>query len=179
MITALIIACEIAFWVFVVAGLTMRYVYRKKRAGAILLLCTPVVDLLLLIATAVDLSRGAEASVFHGIAAVYIGVSVAFGHRMIRWADVRFAHRFAGGPAPEKLYGARHARHERTGWLLHLLGWGIGCAILYGMIRWVGDASDTEPLLGIIRIWSLVLGIDFLISFSYTLFPRKEKARPD
>jgi len=34
------------------------------------------------------------------LAAVYLGVSVAFGHAMVRWADVRVAHRFAGGPAP-------------------------------------------------------------------------------
>jgi hypothetical protein len=176
MITALIIGCEIGFWVFVAAGLAMRYVARKKRAGAILLLCTPVVDLILLAATAMDLQSGASATIMHGIAAVYIGASVAFGHRMIRWADVRFAHWFANGPAPEKLYGKQHARHERQGWLLHLIGWGIGCAILYGMITWIGDDSDTEKLEQVIRTWSLVLGIDFLISFSYTLFPRKAKS---
>ncbi|MFF3223094.1 hypothetical protein ACFYV7_09880 [Nocardia suismassiliense] len=34
---------------------------------------------------------------------MYRGVSVAFGPAIVRWADVRFAHRFAGGPAPVKL----------------------------------------------------------------------------
>ncbi|WP_424326067.1 hypothetical protein [Gordonia sp. (in: high G+C Gram-positive bacteria)] len=34
------------------------------------------------------------------LARLYLGVTVVFGPRLIRWADARFAHRFAGGPAP-------------------------------------------------------------------------------
>ncbi|MFI2333151.1 hypothetical protein ACH474_07130 [Nocardia rhamnosiphila] len=36
------------------------------------------------------------------LAAIYLGASVAFGPALVRWADIRFAHRFAGGPAPVK-----------------------------------------------------------------------------
>lgn len=177
MITAFIIACEIGFWLFVLAGLAARYLLRWKKLGAFLLICTPLIDLALLIAAAYDLRGGAEATMAHGIAAVYIGVSVAFGHRMIKWADERFAYRFAGGPAPagKPKNGKAHARHERIAWLYHLLAFAIGSAILYGMIAMTGEAARTEALLGTMRLWSLILGIDFLISFSYTLWPRKEK----
>ena len=60
----------------------------------------------------IDLRAGATADVFHGLAAIYVGVSVAFGHRMIRWADEHFAHRFAGGPPPKRppKHGPEHAR---------------------------------------------------------------------
>ncbi|WP_409344370.1 hypothetical protein [Paenibacillus sp. MBLB4367] len=177
MITAFIIGCEIGFWVLVLAGLVCRYVLRLKPLGAILLLCTPVVDLILIVATVVDLRNGATATTVHGISAIYIGVSVAYGHKMIRWADERFAHRFAGGPkpVPKPKHGAEHAGYERRMWLLHLLAWAIGCLVLYGMIWLVGDAARTETLLGTLRLWSVVVGIDFLYSFSFTLWPRKAK----
>ncbi|WP_314586109.1 hypothetical protein [Paenibacillus terrigena] len=177
MITAFIIGCEIGFWVFVLAGLFCRYILKRKKLGAWLLYLTPVVDLALLIATLLDLRTGAVATFVHGVAAVYIGVSVAFGHRMIRWADERFAYRFANGPEPVKKakHGPAHARNERIGWLLHLLAWVIGCAMLYSIILVVDDKSRTDALFNMIRYWSMILGIDFLISFSYTLFPRGSK----
>ncbi|PYI52651.1 hypothetical protein [Paenibacillus flagellatus] len=177
MIAALIVGCEIAFWLFIVAGLACRYLFKMRKTGALLLLCTPVIDLALLAATVVDLRNGAEAGTAHGVAAIYIGVSIAFGHRMIRWADERFAYRFAGGPPPAKKpkHGREHARAERVGWLHHLLAWAIGCAVLYGMVWLTGDADRTDSLVKLARLWSLVLGIDFLISFSYTLWPRKGK----
>lgn len=176
---AMIISCEIAFWVFVVAGLAFRYVFSFKKTGVLLLYCTPLIDLALLVATVIHLRGGAEASAAHGIAAIYIGVSIAFGHSMIRWADTLFAHRFASGPAPEKKtkYGKGHARNERHGWYRHLAAWVIGCAILYGMIILVNEPDRTTRLLQFIRTWSFVLAIDFLISFSYTLFPRAPKKK--
>ncbi|XOK59636.1 hypothetical protein ACJ7K1_24165 [Paenibacillus elgii] len=174
-IAAFIIGCEIGFWVFVVAGLVFRYIFGMKRIGALLLVATPVVDLVLIIATVIDLRNGATASFVHGLAAVYIGVSVAFGHRMIRWADVRFAHRFAGAPAPEPKpkHGAAHARRERQTWFLHLLAWMIGSVILLGMIWFVDDESRTAELWSMISRWAVILGIDFIWSFSYTFWPKK------
>ncbi|GAA3409249.1 hypothetical protein ACFFNY_09220 [Paenibacillus hodogayensis] len=177
MIAGLIVGCEIAFWLFIAAGLACRYLLRMKKTGTLLLVLTPVVDIALLLFTVADLRGGTVAGISHGLAAIYIGVSVAFGHQMIRWADVRFAHRFAGGPPPAKKirFGSEHARAERLSWLHHLLAWAIGCAILYGMIWFVGDTGKTKALTDMIRYWSIVLGIDFIISFSYTLWPRPEK----
>ncbi|RUS47275.1 hypothetical protein [Cohnella sp. AR92] len=176
-IIAFIIGCEIAFWVFVLGGLACRYLLRKRRTGAALLLLTPVIDLVLLIATVFHLRDGAEAGFAHGLAAIYIGVSIAFGRSMVRWADERFAYRFAGGPPPRKKpkHGPEHARAERQAWLKHLLAWGIGCLLLYGMIALVGDDSRTKELPQVAQLWSIILLVDFLISFSYTIWPRKSK----
>jgi len=173
----LIIACEVGFWVIVLAGLMTRYVWKKKKAGAVLLLLTPVVDLILLAATILDIRQGAEANFMHGLAAVYIGATVAFGHRMIKWADERFAYRFAGGPkpAPKPKAGPEHAAAERNGWYRHLLAWVIGSILLVGMVLLIGDWDRSEALRSLIVGWAIVLGIDFVISFSYTLWPRKSK----
>jgi len=109
----IIVACETGFWVILLAGLVARYLLRLPRLGLILLACVPLVDVVLLIATVISLRGGETASVTHGLAAVYIGFSVAFGHGMIRRADERFAHRFAGGPPPSKppKYGRAHAAY--------------------------------------------------------------------
>lgn len=178
MITAFIIGCEIGFWVLVLAGLAARYLLRQKTLGAALLLLTPVVDLILIVATVIDLRNGASATIMHGISAIYIGVSIAYGHKMIKWADVRFAHRFAGGPqpVPNPKHGPEHASYERRMWFYHLLAWAIGSLVLLGMIWYVDDPSRTESLLRILRIWSIAVGIDFLYSFSFTLWPKKAKA---
>lgn len=175
MIAIAIVACEVAFWAFVLAGLACRYLLRAKRLGGILLACTPLVDLLLLILTGVDLRNGATATFVHGLAAVYIGVSIAFGPRMIQWADEQFAYRFAGGPAPRPRpkHGPEHARLERQGWYRHLLAWIIGSAVLGGLILYVGDATRTQELQLTILRWLLVLGVDFVWSFSYTIWPQK------
>jgi len=177
MIAAFIVACEIGFWVFVLAGLLCRYVWNRKRLGGLLLLCTPLVDLALLIATVIDLRSGATAGFAHGAAAIYIGVSIAFGHQMVRWADVRFAHRFAGGPEPVKApkYGSAHARHQIGQALRHGVAWIIGVVLLFAIVLFTGDDSRTAALSGTIRVWSIVLAIDLAFAFSYLIWPKKEK----
>lgn len=177
MIAAFIVGCEIGFWVFVLAGLLCRYVWNRKRLGGLLLLCTPLVDVALLVATVIDLRSGATAGMAHGIAAIYIGVSIVFGHQMVKWADVRFAHRFAGGPEPAKApkHGSAHARHQIGQALRHAVAWIIGVVLLFAIILITGDESRTAALSGTIRIWSIALVIDLAYSFSYLIWPKKEK----
>lgn len=105
-IVAIIIACEIGFWAVVVLGLVgARYLLRWPRLGTALLTMTLVIDLILLTAVILNLQAGGATNnpcspFFHGLAAVYLGVSIAYGRKMIGWADVRFARRFADAPAP-------------------------------------------------------------------------------
>jgi hypothetical protein len=172
---ALIVVAEIAFWSILFSGLAARYVLGRPRLGVALLVATPVVDLALLAATTIDLRRGGEAALPHALAAVYIGVSVAWGKRMVRWADARFAHRFAGGPMPERAprAGQQHAARERRGWLRHLGAWATGTGLLGLGVVVVGDLDRTMALLNVAALWTLILAIDFLISFSYSIWPRQ------
>lgn len=174
MIGILIIICEISFWLFVLLGLFSRYVLGKNKVGAALLLATPIIDLLLVIFTIADINKGSEITVFHGLAAVYLGVTIAFGHSMIKWMDAHFSYRFAAGEKPVKKYGRAHAKQEITGWLRHLVAFAIGAALLYTMTIFI-PKEDANTLLRLIQIWSVVLGIDFLISFSYCLWPKKQR----
>ncbi|MEV0135358.1 hypothetical protein AB0H83_43770 [Dactylosporangium sp. NPDC050688] len=144
MVIGFIIGCEIAFWVVLAAGLLLRYPLRRPRAGAVVLAAVPVVDLVLLVACAVDLAGGATAGARHALAALYLGFSLAFGPSMVRWADVRFAHRFAGGPKPQKPADKR--AHEWRLFRLAALAWAITCALLGAGIWWIGDPARTLAL---------------------------------
>lgn len=177
MLVGLIIACEVAFWVVLAAGLTARYPLRRPRLGAALLLAVPLIDLVLLVASLIDLRSGGEATLAHGLAAVYLGFSVAFGHSMVRWADQRFAHRFAGGPPPVKppRYGWARTRHEWREWGKALVAWAVACGLLLGGIAMVGDPDRTTELEAWIARLTTVLVI-WLVGWPvfYTVFPKRE-----
>ncbi|GGZ20221.1 hypothetical protein GCM10010300_75290 [Streptomyces olivaceoviridis] len=179
MIVGLIIACEVAFWVLLAAGLAFRYVFRKPRTGLALLLCEPLLEIVLLAVTATDLRNGAEPDWRHGLAAVYIGFTVGLGHSTIRWADARVAHRLAGGPPPAKppRYGTARAVHEWKVAARWILASAVALALLQGAVWYVGDSGDT----GSLRAWQQrmlwVIGINVVIAASYTLFPKRERER--
>ncbi|CAM5457218.1 Integral membrane protein OS=Streptomyces alboniger OX=132473 GN=CP975_24565 PE=4 SV=1 [Streptomyces alboniger] len=177
MIVALIIICEVGFWVLLAAGLALRYWARMPRTSVAVLLCEPLLEVLLFVVTAIDLRNGAEPDWRHGLAAAYIGYSVALGHYTIKWIDVRVAHRFAGGPAPTTpKYGTARAVHEwklAARWVLAAL---IAMALLQGAVWYVGGEGET----GSLRMWQQrmlwVIGINVVIAATYTLFPKKAPA---
>ena len=171
-----IIACEIGFWVVILAGLITRYVFNKKRLGLFFLALTPVIDLLLLVVTATDLYNGAVATQVHAIAAIYLGVSIAFGKSMIRWSDERFLYYIKKqGTKPEKKTGYAHARHSVKGALQHVLALIIGGGFLFVMIYLIGDTNKTEALSQMLKLWALIVGLDMVVSLSYFIWPRAEK----
>jgi len=144
----LILGCEIAFWVVLLLGLVARYLFGWWRAGLYFLYSTPVIDLVLLVATVVDLRNGSEATFFHGLAAAYIGFSLAFGRRAIDWADAHFAHRFAGGPRPVKAppQGWGNLLYELKLWGRALAACGITFVLHRLMILLVGSPDNGVAL---------------------------------
>lgn len=172
-----IVASEIAFWIVIILGLAARYLFKQKKLGMLLLALTPLIDLILLIITTVDLYRGAAASTAHALSAVYIGVSIAFGKSMIEWADERFRYYVTKeGPKPKALYGTEHAKHYLKSWFRHALAYAIGAGLLAASIYLIDDASRTKALAGVMKTWTVVLGIDLIIAVSYYIWPKKAKA---
>ncbi len=178
MIVALIVAAEIAFWVVLAAGLGARYLLRMPRLSSALLLCVPLIDVLLLAATVLDLRNGGEPSHAHGLAALYLGFTVAYGHTMIAWVDGHVAYRLGRGPKPPQAPkgGWARARHEWRLWTLTLLAVAIACVVLQGMVWGIGDGDRTEALVN----WQLsalrVLGIHLIIALCYTIWRGDEPA---
>ncbi|MEV0775841.1 hypothetical protein [Streptomyces sp. NPDC050428] len=175
MIITLIIICEVGFWVLLGIGLSLRYFARMPRASMAVLLCEPLLEVLLLVVTAIDLKNGAEPDWKHGLAAVYIGFSVALGPQLIKWADQRFAHRFAGGPppVPPPKYGKARAIHEWKTAARWIVASAIAMGLLQGAIWYVGSDGD----IGSLQAWQqkmlFLIGINLVWAASYTLFPKK------
>ncbi|MFD4525991.1 hypothetical protein ACFWP7_19090 [Streptomyces sp. NPDC058470] len=174
MIVTLIIVCEAAFWVLLALGLAVRYLLKWRRTSVVLLLCEPVLELVLFVVTAIDLRNGAEPSWEHGLAALYIGFTVAYGHSTIRRLDGHAAHRLAGAPRPPKppRYGVARARHEGRLWLRTVLMAAVACALLQAAIRYVGD-GDTSSLRSFQWISLRTAGIHGVIALTYTIWPKK------
>ncbi|MFE7131149.1 hypothetical protein ACFVIM_09850 [Streptomyces sp. NPDC057638] len=175
MIVALIVVCEIGFWVLLAAGLGARYLLKMPRLGMGLLLCEPLLEIVLLVATALDLKSGAEPDWTHGLAALYIGFTVGHGHRTITWLDGHAAHRFAGAPRPARAprYGMARARHEGVIWTSTLIAAVTASALLLLAIWYVDDPSRSTTLQAwILQAWK-VAGIHGLIALSYALWPRR------
>ncbi|MGH3786432.1 MAG: hypothetical protein ACRDRG_07730 [Pseudonocardiaceae bacterium] len=142
----LIAACEIGFWVMLGAGLAARYLLRARRLSAVLLLAVPALDVVLVAAALADVAGGSPPGLAHGLAAVYLGFTVAFGHSMIRWADARFGHRFATGPPPARppRYGTAKVAYEWRGWGKAALAWAITLGVML-VIAAVGGTGVPAP----------------------------------
>jgi len=170
-----ILVCEIAFWAFLLAGLGARYLLASPRLGALLLLGSPVADVALLALTAKHLQAGAAPTQAHALAAAYLGVTVAFGPSLVRWADRRVAFRLVSGPRPVATPRTGHdrLRHEWREFGKAVTAWLITCLILLGLAELVADRHEAQVLLGNIGMLSLVL----LIWFATGPLPAAVRAR--
>jgi hypothetical protein len=173
-----ILGCEVAFWVLLAAGLGARYFLKARRLSTVLLVSVPLIDVALLIFSVVDMRNGATASFRHGLAAAYIAYSVMFGHRTIRWADQRFAHRFAGGPPPWKppKVGQPRVRYELVLMAKIVAAYAIAWAVTGVLILAVSDADRTAALIPFMVDLVRIVAIAGIIS-AFDIYSALKKAR--
>jgi hypothetical protein len=172
-----IIGCEIAFWVLLVLGLALRYRARRTRIGAAVLVCVPLIDLILLVVTVLHLRSGGTPEPASGLAAAYLGASVAFGPGIVRRMDARFGHRHGEGPPPARppKHGDERARYEWSEFLKAALAFVVASLLLLGGVALVGGLARGEPLLAWIPKLGMVLLIWLAVAASYTVWPARPK----
>lgn len=104
--------------------------------------------------------------------------SPSAGHYLIRWADARFAHRFAGAPAPAKppKYGRARARHEWQICARTAVACAVAVLLLQLAIWYVNAPARTDAL----HQWQLrmaaITAINAVIAATYTLWPKRDPA---
>ncbi|MGK4064621.1 hypothetical protein AB0Y14_00945 [Rothia sp. HC945] len=185
-----IVGAEIAFWVLLLGGLAVRYLLNARRASSVILASVPLVDLALVILVTTDLLRGAQPTHAHALAAVYLGVTVAFGHQIIGRVDAWFRYRFANGPKPLKPpKGSTSEVKAIWGeWLRVLLAAVIAAVCLFIMIIIDGgtiphsiDSISKHPYWGILHTIGVVTGIWFLAgpAFAGSGDPALDRARDE
>jgi hypothetical protein len=174
-LVAIIIACEVGFWVLLALGLASRYLWGLRRLSNVLLISVPLLDVILLAAAVIDMRGGATADLRHALAVAYLAYSVVFGHRTLRWADAKFHHRFADGPPPPRppVGGMARARYEWVLWLWIVVAYGVAWVIGFALVWLVGDPARTEPLMDLMGGLSKIVLIALLWPVSYTLWPKK------
>jgi hypothetical protein len=134
----------------------------------------PLLEVVLLTVTAIDLKNGAEPDWKHGLAAVCIGFTVGLGHHTIKWVDARVAHRFAGGPPPARApkYGTDRMIHERRTAARWITAAVVAMGLLQVVIWYVGGEGDISSLCMWQQKMLFVIGINVVIAASYTIFPK-------
>ncbi|MGM9485908.1 hypothetical protein [Ideonella sp. YS5] len=158
----LIVGCEVAFWLLLVLALAARYLLQRDHLSRALLFALPVVVMLLLVSTALDLRAGTPATFAHGLATAYVGFTVAFSSVVVRWADQRFAYRFAGGPPPATIptSGWPAVQYELSLWLRCIVAAVITVALFSALISFVDNKAITQELyewfsiaFGLVAVW--------------------------
>ncbi|MEY7975448.1 hypothetical protein AB8O53_03795 [Streptomyces pilosus] len=79
--------------------------------------------MVLLGATVLSIRAGAEPTIWPGLSAAYLGITVVDGPRTVRWADVKFARRCSEAAAPPRpeLYGRAAVADDWKSWFRFLL----------------------------------------------------------
>src|SRR5690625_5079281 len=104
-----ILASEIGFWVLLIIGLATRYLLRWRKVSTVLLFGVPVLDVFLLTMIAWDLLLNDTVADFtHGLGAVYLGFTIAFGRQIISRVDAWFAYRFRSEEHTSELQSRGH-----------------------------------------------------------------------
>jgi len=121
-------------------------------------------DLVVLLVAGFDLAGGAAAQSSHVFAALAIAYSVVYARHLVGIAD-RFVLRRLGRDVPERVRPPKAVR-ERAGWYRHARMWAVGLPLL-GAFYVLAD--DGRALAAAAGIWTAILVIDFVVSFSYSL----------
>jgi hypothetical protein len=166
MLYAVLLISEIAFWLLLVGGLYVRYARDRRRLSAGMLVAAASTDFIVLAFAGADLAGGTAAQTSHLIAALTVAYSVVYARHVVGIAD-RFVLRRLGREvvAPRR---APKARREREGWYRHARMWALGVALL-GAGYLIAD--DGDALAGAAAVWTMILAIDFAVSFSHSLRP--------
>jgi hypothetical protein len=164
MLYAVIIASEIAFWTLLVGGLYVRYALGRPRMSALMLVAAAATDLVVLAVAGLDLAGGAAAQTSHVFAALAVAYSVVYARHLVAIAD-RFVLRRLGREVVQPQRPPKAVR-ERAGWYRHARMWAVGVPLL-GAFSLLAD--EGEALLAAAGIWTAILAIDFVVSFSYSV----------
>ncbi|ORM24244.1 hypothetical protein [Williamsia sp. 1135] len=176
-ILVVIIGCEVGFWVMVFAGMCLRYLLHLRTISTIVLAAVPVLDALLLAAVALDIHQGSTVETVHRLAGVYLGVTVAFGHSVVTWADGWFAHRFADGPAPARgpKKGQAAFRREVRAFGQWMCAATISGITVVGLAQTVADPEQASALYGVFPTLGVITVLWLLTGPVWALFDIGER----
>lgn len=202
-----LIIAEVVFWVSIITFLTLRYWFGFKKLSFLFFLLFIVNDLWIATMGFMDYLKTGEFTSYQVVILIILVYALTYGKTDMKRLDIFIKKKVAawrgesiqGFQSLSIPYGKEHARIERKQFLLHLLFFIIvhlALLVLFGASESIKEISGFQELLNIwfnqensvfpfnnfgannlSRIWVIILVIDGVTSFSYTLFPRVEQKK--
>lgn len=199
----LVIIGEILFFVFAGAFFIIRYWFNKTVVGYVFVILLILNELFLALLAIYDYIQTGKLSSFQIITAIFYIYLIFEGKKEFGRLDHYFKKKVATwkgetGPdfqtnkgAAEKKYGRAHAKEEREGWYIHLVIFVIAQIAFFNIGNFAGwqvfnlnhignwfQIYEDQKINQANAVWGVILIVDFIWSFSYTIWPKKEKSAP-
>ena len=199
-----LISAEIIFWICAIAFLLLRYWFKLERVSMFIFIIFIVNDLWIAFLAFMDYRRSGEFSVFQIAILIFIVYALTFGKSDFKKLDLfikRQVARFRGEtiPAsemPVQRYGLDLALYEWKQFTGHLFMFAllhIVFAFAFGLSdqfkslqidQWLSLLNNDdkeipfnhEGVNSVSTVWRIILIVDFFITLSYTVFPKKRPA---
>lgn len=183
-----LVGAEVSFWVLSGAFLLLRYLFDLGRASVVVLALIILDNLFIAGLGVLDYLRTGEFATYQLIALAIIVYGLTFGKQDFKRLDrymkrkvMRWKGEATSPSEPQPRAAPRKkAANERRRFYGHLVIFVVGQAILIAIGEsWLaaqlagGVPEEPSALMGAGRIWAVVLAVDAIWSFSYTLFPKR------
>ncbi|PFA17553.1 hypothetical protein [Bacillus cereus] len=188
-----LIGAEIVFWLSAIGFFLLRYGFRLKKASIIMGIVLLINEVFILTLGVVDYYQTGKFSNFQIITVIILLYAVFYEKKDLKKLDIyvqKLVARWRNEPAPIieeplEVTGMAHAKQEIKNWALHLILFvavHIFFFFMYGLIpveQW-GNWLESGIVLNktasrVSKVWAIILLADTAISFSYVIFPKKEK----
>lgn len=197
-----LISAEVVFWLCAISFLIFRYWFKLDKLSKLFVIIFIVNDLWIAFLAYIDYQRTGEFSNYQIIILVIIIYALTFGKSDFKKLDIyikRKVSEIRGEPVDQlevtpKKYGLAYAVSQWKKFLLHLIIFLTIHLVFYFMFdfseiflntpwesrfgSWFDKELSTVPynnesINKVSKVWLLVLLIDFAITCSYTIFPKK------
>ncbi|WP_412839512.1 hypothetical protein [Bacillus paranthracis] len=167
--------------------------FRLKKASFIMGIVLLVNEVFILTLGVVDYYQTGKFSNFQIITVIILLYAVFYGKKDLKKLDIfaqKLVAKWRNEPAPiieeqVELTGMAYAKQEMKNWVLHLsLFVVVHIFFLYGLApveqwrNWLETGIVLNKAASrVSQVWAIILLVDTVISFSYVLFPKKEKGK--
>lgn len=202
-----LIIAEVVFWVSIITFLVLRYWFGFRKLSVVFFFLFIINDLWIATMGFMDYLKTGEFTSYQVVILIILVYALTYGKTDIKRLDIFIKKKVAAWrgetnlsiESPTLLYGKEHARIERKQFLLHLLVFivvHLALLVIIGASESIKEISSLQELLNVwfnqknsvfpfdnssannlSRIWTIILIIDGVTSFSYTLFPRAERKK--
>lgn len=195
-----LITAEVIFWICAIGFLLLRYWFKFERLSMFIFVIFIVNDLWIAFLAFMDYRRSGEFSVFQIIILIFIVYALTFGKSDFKKLDLFIKRQVAklrgetilASEMPIQRYGLELALYEWKQFAGHLFMFAllhIVFAFAFGLSdefnifqieQWLSLLNNDdqgpfnhEGINNVTKIWLIILIVDFVITSSYTVFPKK------